>query len=180
MTLKFSIVGLVSIGCITAALAASNSTSAPDASAITVTPEQIATEPGQYIGKTVLLQKSAVDKVYSPQIFTVRQDRLLARREVPVIIPKLKGTDTVKEKEAVEVKGQVREFVYSELHEEYDGFRAAADVQVKLKGIPVIVAESVRTKAGTELVDMAAVSSGKRPASQPAASEAPAPRSQAH
>ncbi len=119
---------------------------------IRVTAGQIAGEPASYYGRTVAV-RAEVEDVAGPQAFLLDEDRVGAGPDVLVLTRALAGP--VPEDELVTVTGTVHAFVEAEIRRDYDwGWWDAVDpeVLVAFRSRPVIMAESVRTEAGRELV----------------------------
>jgi hypothetical protein len=113
---------------------------------------EIAQNPSAYYGKKVSVQ-AEVEDLLGPQVFLLDEDRLFAWPDVLVIAPKL-GTP-VEEDTMVTVTGTVRSYVDADLRRDYawnwwDGMDP--DIEVSFRNRPVIVADSIKSAAGTELV----------------------------
>jgi hypothetical protein len=98
--------------------------------------------------------QAEVEDVYSPHTFTLDEDEIGASPDVLVLMP---APRRAPEDDAdVTVTGIVRQFVQADLERDYDWLDFDAfgepDVVVRLKTRPVVVADSVRTKDGAELV----------------------------
>jgi hypothetical protein len=118
----------------------------------TVSAGELAKNVSQYHGQRVAVT-AEVDDVLSAHGFTLDADKLFVGPDVLVIIPAPDAAQSLKEDEKVTVSGTARRFVRSELDREFDWFGATAEKwEVEYKTRPVIVADSVRTADGRELV----------------------------
>jgi hypothetical protein len=106
--------------------------------------------PASYFGRTITLH-GKVDDVYSQHVLTIEQDRLFSNgQQVIVIIPQpdaIALDDTI-----VNVRGIVRPFTASAVAREYDLRGLPNDLLARWEAQPVIVADSVKTARGAELV----------------------------
>ena len=121
-------------------------------SPVVVKTGDIANNPAQYHGKRVSV-RAEVEEVLSRQVFLLDKDRLIAWPDVLVIAPAL--TVAIPEDTVVTVIGTVRSFVDADSRREDDWDwwgDLDTDVEVTFRNRPVIVAESVKTAAGAELV----------------------------
>ena len=127
-------------------------TTAQQTAPVSATPGAIAEDPEDYYGKRVSV-RAEVEDVISPQVFLLDEDRLFAWPDVLVITPKTTGA--IPEDEIVTVTGTVRPFTEAELRRDYD-WGWWADLQpnfyVTFRDRPVIIADSVTSSAGAELV----------------------------
>lgn len=114
---------------------------------------KLAKDAKDYYGKTVTV-KAEVEDVLGDKMFTLDEDALLAGSDVLVLAPK--GVGTLAHDQKVVVTGQVRPFVEADLDRDFDWFDNGKLVDVKTKvdwkTRPVIVAESVKTEAGADVV----------------------------
>src|SRR5688500_11404083 len=120
--------------------------------AMTVTAGDIANNPTRYYGQKVTV-RAEVEDVLSRQVFLLDEDKLFAWPDVLVITPTL--TSTVPEEEIVTVTGTVRPYVDADFRRDYNWNwwgDMDHDVHVTFRDRPVIVADSVKTNNGTELV----------------------------
>lgn len=146
--------------------------------ATSATIEQITQSPAQYFGKRVRFT-SRVSQTIDPHFFTIAPtsgagagagqgagagaagsgqqtgaSKLLVLIEAPV--KKAPQGDTVT------ITGTVRPFVLTEVERDYDwfdnGWMKEADVDIESTTVPAIVADSVTTKDGTQLVQSGAKS----------------------
>ena len=135
---------------------------AQQAAPLTPAPKQIAAaqlaDIGQMEGQ--LVQVSAlVRHTDTAQVFTLAEKQ---GREIHVVVP-YPATDSATVGDTVTLAGFVRRFDASEFEKEYQWFRRADYPDVK-SGDWVIVATSVRTSEGTELVPPMTISSTPPPA----------------
>jgi hypothetical protein len=122
------------------------------APAMNATAGDIAANPANYYGKKVTV-KAEVEDVLGTQVFLLDEDRLFAWPDVMVITPAL--SNAVNEDSMVTVTGTVRQFVDADFRREYNWNwwdRLDPDIEVTFRNRPVIVADSVRTAEGAELV----------------------------
>jgi hypothetical protein len=115
---------------------------------------KLAKDAKKFYGQTVTV-KAEVEDFLGPNMFTLDEDAILAGADVLVLVP-AGVTANLTHDQKVTVVGKVREFVESELDKDYDWFDNGKLVDVKtkvdFKTRPVIVATSVRTDAGADLV----------------------------
>jgi hypothetical protein len=106
------------------------------------------------VGRTVTV-RSEVEDVVSGNMFTLDEDALFAGPDVLVMVP---GgvTGTLAHDQKVTVTGEVRTYVEADLDRDFDFFDNGKLVQVHKevdwKTRPVLVARSIRTADGTELI----------------------------
>jgi hypothetical protein len=124
---------------------ASGSTMAP----LTVMPGELAANPTSYLGRTVTV-RSEVENVVNPHVFTLDEDRMGAGPDVLVLNPR--PTIAATDDQMVTVTGTVRSYVEAEIERDYDWFDATPELEVRFQGRPVIVADSIRTQNGREIV----------------------------
>jgi hypothetical protein len=115
-----------------------------------VEPGEIAKAPDQYYGKTVRIDDAEIERVESAHLFLIDEDELTAGTDLVVINPRPQGS--VPSDDEVEIVGKVRPFVEAELEREYDWLDLDPQLVLTLQGRPVVIADSVKTEAGTELV----------------------------
>lgn len=119
---------------------------------MTVTAGQIADKPKDYIGKKVTV-RAEIEDVLGRQMFLLDEDRLFAWPDLLVITPALNGE--LPEEAVVSVTGTVQNFVETQFRRDYD-WRwwddMDPDINVTFRDRPVIVADSVKTADGRELV----------------------------
>jgi hypothetical protein len=110
-----------------------------------------------YYGKTVTV-KAEVEDVLGAKMFTLDEDALLTGADVLVMAPS-GVTTTLSHDQKVIVTGEVRPYVEKDLDRDFDFFEDGKIVKTKTKvdwsTRPVIVASSVRTESGTELITSA-------------------------
>jgi hypothetical protein len=112
----------------------------------------IAANPEKHYGQKVIVS-SEVDTVLGAQTFTLDEDKAFAGPDVLVIAPALSAP--VPDGETVTVTGTLKKFVEVEIKRDYDWNWWAdwkEEMKVQFKDRPVILADSIRTKAGVELV----------------------------
>ena len=119
----------------------------PCSSAVQVTPMELATHPEHYYKETVCLRGS-VSEVLNPNLFSISNDDAHPHAsDVLVLMPATSSTIT--DRTEVTVIGMVRAFTRAEADEESTPPGAEPDARLTR---PVVVAESVRTPSGEELV----------------------------
>lgn len=119
---------------------------------MTATAGEIAHEPARFYGKKVMV-RAEVEDVLSRQVFLLDEDELFVWPDVLVIAPPM--SSAIPEDEIVTVTGMVRSFVDADFRREYDWDwwgDLDTDVVVTFRERPVILADSVRTQDGTELL----------------------------
>jgi hypothetical protein len=115
----------------------------------------IASDPQQYYGQTVRINGEVGD-VFGVGVFTLDEDRLFAAEDVLVVAPG--GSRSPRDGMPVTVTGTVREFTAAEVRRDYDWLGALwdwndyNDVWMDWDRRPVVVATSIRTQDGRELV----------------------------
>jgi hypothetical protein len=137
-----------------AALTAAGAAQAADKMAGKISAGKLAKDAKDYYGKTVTVE-AEVEDVLGSNMFTLDEDALLAGSDVLVIVPRGLAA-TLAHDQKVMVTGNVRRFVESDLDRDYDWFDNGKLVDVKTKvdweTRPVIVAETIRTAAGAEIL----------------------------
>jgi hypothetical protein len=107
-----------------------------------------------YYGKTVTV-KAEVEDVLGAKMFTLDEDALLTGADVLVMVPR-GVTAVLAHDQKVIVTGTVRPYVEKDLDKDFDFFEDGKIIKTKTKvdwnTRPVIVATSVRTESGTELM----------------------------
>jgi hypothetical protein len=115
---------------------------------------KLATNAKDYYGKTVTV-KAEVEDVIDSRTFTLDEDAILGGADVLVIVP-AGYTGTLARDQVVKVTGKVRPYVVAELERDYDWFKGGAIVsrhtEVDFKTRPVLVAESLRTADGRQIL----------------------------
>jgi hypothetical protein len=110
-----------------------------------------------FYGKQVTV-KAEVEDFLGANMFTLDEDALLAGADVLVMVPR-GVTSTLTRDQKVIVTGEVRPYVEADLDRDFDFFEDGKIVQTKTKvdwdTRPVIVATSIRTESGTELISTA-------------------------
>jgi hypothetical protein len=109
-----------------------------------------------YYGRTVTV-KAEVEDVLGDRMFTLDEDALLAGGDVLVMVPH--GAVTLAHDQKVIVTGEVRPYVEKDLDRDFDFFEDGKiikkNTKVDWKTRPVIVASSVHTESGTDLMKSA-------------------------
>lgn len=121
-------------------------------SAMTVKAGDIAGDPAKYYGKKVKV-RAEVEDVLGRQVFLLDEDKLFVWPDVLVVAPPLTGW--APEDEIVTVVGTVRAFVDVDLRRDYDWDwwgDLDTDVVATFNNRPVIMADSITTANGAELV----------------------------
>jgi hypothetical protein len=119
-----------------------------------ITAGKLAREAKNFYGKTVTV-RAEVEDVLGTNMFTLDEDSVLAGSDVLVLVPRGVASGLTHDQKVV-VTGQVRPFVEADLDRDFDWFDNGKLVEVKTKvdwkTRPVIVAESIRTDTGTDIV----------------------------
>jgi hypothetical protein len=110
--------------------------------------EALARDPRQHYGKVVMVQAD-VERLLGPHMFLLDEDAAFAGPDILVLVPS--GTKGLAADADVRVTGTVRPYVRAELERDFDWFGEEGEVNIDLRGRPVIVADSVRTTMGGEL-----------------------------
>jgi len=135
-------------------LAGSTAVRADDKPAGTISAGKLAKNPGDYVGRTVSVS-AEVEDILGGNMFTLDEDALLAGADVLVLVP---GgvTGKLAHDQKVVVTGEVRRYVEADLDRDFDFFKNGKLVDVKTKvdwnTRPVIVARSIRTESGANLM----------------------------
>jgi hypothetical protein len=157
-TFTTSVVATAILGCLSVAAVESQQQSSQEkpkgtaGTAMTVRAGEIANNPSRYYGQKVTV-RAEVEDVLSRQVFVLDEDKLFAYPDVLVIAPAL--SSMVPEDQIVTVTGTVRAFVDADFRRDYDWNwwgDLDNDIIVTFRDRPVIVADSIRTQSGTELV----------------------------
>ena len=118
-----------------------------------ISASKLAKHASDFYGKPVTV-KAKVDDVMGANMFSLDEDALFAGPDVLVIVPG--GISAVTHDQKVIVTGEVRPYVEPDLDRDFkffeDGKLIKKDTKVDWKTRPVIVARSVRTEAGAELI----------------------------
>ncbi|MFP3939406.1 MAG: hypothetical protein ACLF0P_03785 [Thermoanaerobaculia bacterium] len=120
---------------------------------------ELAAEPRLYYGGVVQVS-AEIEEVFGNQSFSLDEERLLAGPDVLVLLPRQPAAE-LPEGERVRVVGHVRPLVMTELERDYDWFDfdlfsdwyEQMDLEVETRVRPVIIAGSVTTDDGRELVE---------------------------
>ena len=127
---------------------------------MTISAGKLAKNAKDYYGKTVTV-KAEVEDVIDTRSFTLDEDAILAGADVLVLVP-AGYTGTLVHDQVVMVTGKVRPYVTTELERDYHWFKDGAivsrDTKVDFKTRPVLIADSVRTADGRELLAGGAMS----------------------
>ena len=115
---------------------------------------KLAKDAKKFYGRTVTV-RAEVEDILDEHTFTLDEDDILAGPDVLVIVPTGSALG-LNHDAVVTVTGTVRPFVQAELEKDYDWFKDGKilkkDVKVDYKMRPVLIAESVRTASGSELI----------------------------
>jgi len=115
---------------------------------------KLARDAKDFYGKTVTV-RAKVDDFLGDNMFTLDEDSILAGSDVLVLVPRGVAGNLTHDQKVV-VTGQVRPFVEADLDRDYDWFDNGKLVNVKTKvdwkTRPVIVAETIRTESGSDIV----------------------------
>jgi hypothetical protein len=121
---------------------------------MTISAGKLASNAKDYYGKTVTV-KAEVEDVIDNRTFSLDEDAILAGADVLVLVP-AGYTGTLAHDQVVTVTGKVRPFVTAELEKDYHWFKDGAivsrDSKYDFKTRPVLVATSVRTADGRDLL----------------------------
>jgi hypothetical protein len=116
---------------------------------------KLAKDAKKFYGQTVTVT-AEVEDVLDNHSFTLDEDAVLAGPDVLVLVPK-GMTAGLKHDDKVTVTGTVRAFVQAELEKDYDWFKDGkilkSDTKIDYKTRPVVVAQSVKTASGAELLE---------------------------
>ena len=127
---------------------------------MTISAGKLAKNAKDYYGKTVTV-KAEVEDVIDTRSFTLDEDAILAGADVLVLVP-AGYTGTLVHDQVVMVTGKVRPYVTTELEHDYDWFKngkiVSRDSKFDFKTRPVLIADSVRTADGRELLAGGAMS----------------------
>ena len=127
---------------------------------MTISAGKLANNAKDYYGKTVTV-KAEVEDVIDNRTFSLDEDAILAGADVLVLVP-AGYTGTLAHDQMVTVTGKVRPYVTAELEKDYHWFKHGAivshDSKVDFKTRPVLVATSVRTADGRDLLAGSAMS----------------------
>jgi hypothetical protein len=120
----------------------------------TISAGKLAKDAKKFYGKTVTIS-AEVEDFLGPNMFTLDEDAILAGADVLVLVPR-GVTANLSHDQKVTVVGEVRQYVETDFDRDYDWFDNGKLVNVKekvdWKTRPVVVATSVRTDTGTDLV----------------------------
>jgi hypothetical protein len=133
-----------------------DSTIAPPARASleAISAGKLARDAKKFYGQTVTV-RAEVESVLDDHTFTLDEDDVLAGPDVLVVVPRGTAKGLMHD-QVVTVTGTVRPFVQAELERDYDWFKDGKilkkDVKIDYKTRPVLIAQSVRTESGSELI----------------------------
>ena len=123
---------------------------------------KLAHDASKYYGQTVTVS-AEVEDVLDSHSFTLDEDALFAGPDVLVLLPAGSATP-LRHDQKVTVTGTVRRYVAAELHHDYDWFEEGHILQrnakIDYKTRPVLVATSVTTADGTDLLTGSPVMTG--------------------
>ncbi len=127
---------------------------------------KLARNPEEYYGQLVTVS-GEVERVGGRQALLLEDDRLFSGPDVAVITAR--DLEGVREGERVEVTGFVERMVIADMDRDYSWFdpSSVAELEVELEQRPVIVAASVRTEQGRELLSEEETPSKATPTEQP-------------
>jgi hypothetical protein len=129
----------------------------------TISAGKLAKDAKDFYGQTVSV-KSEVDRVVSDHAFTLDEDAIFAGPDVLVLVPQA-VTEQLRHDQKVVVTGKVRRYVRTELEKDYSFFTEGKivkkDYKVDYKTRPVIIADSVMTEDGRDLMKTTAPTSGQ-------------------
>jgi hypothetical protein len=121
---------------------------------MTISAGKLAKNAKDYYGKTVTV-RAEVEDVIDSRSFTLDEDAILMGADVLVLVP-AGYTGNLAHDQVVTVTGRVRPYVTTELEHDYDWFKhgtiVTRDTKVDFKTRPVLIAESLRTADGRELL----------------------------
>jgi hypothetical protein len=120
------------------------------ATPVTVTAGELADKPDMYYDRRVTV-RAEVEQVFSENVFTLDEDRFFSTgRDVLVL---MREPDAVPaDGSRVAVTGTVRPFVRAQVERTYGWFTLDPVIWARFDKRPVIVADSVRTSRGAELL----------------------------
>ena len=120
--------------------------------AVTVKAGDIAANPEKHYNKKVTVS-AEVDEVLGLQTFTLDEDAAFAGPDVLVISPAL--AEPITKDAVLSVTGTLKPFVEADIKRDYDWNWWAdwkVEMTAKFKDRPVLLADSIKTKDGKELV----------------------------
>jgi hypothetical protein len=126
----------------------------------TISAGKLARNAKDYYGKSITV-KAEVEDVIDNHSFTLDEDAILTGADVLVLVP-AGYTATLSRDQVVMVTGRVRPYVATELDRDYDWFDdgklVTRETKVDFKTRPVLIADSLRTADGRELLTTGAMS----------------------
>ena len=119
----------------------------------------LAAQPRLYYGDVVQVS-AEIEEVFGNQSFTLDEERLFAGPDVVVLLPRQPAAE-LPQGERVRVVGHVRPLVMTEFERDYDWFDLnlfsdwydQMDLEIETRVRPVIIASSITTDDGRELVE---------------------------
>jgi hypothetical protein len=120
-----------------------------DMPTIVISAGTLAANPTQYYGKKVSI-RSEVEDLHGQNVFTLDEDNIVAAPDILVLNPR--PASAVEEDTVVTVIGVVRPFVEGEFERDYAWFKPEPALEARFERRPAVIAESIRTATGTELV----------------------------
>ncbi|MGD9763432.1 MAG: hypothetical protein AB7V27_06950 [Candidatus Binatia bacterium] len=111
-------------------------------------PKDVASSPDTYYGSTINVG-APVEEVYTPRTFSLDNHSGGVDRDVLVIAPR---ETVVSDGQPVVVRGKLVRFDPDQIKKEYSWFSMSPDLAERYNRGPLIIAESVRTLDGTELM----------------------------
>lgn len=137
----------------------------------TATAGEIARNPAKFYGQKVQVS-AEVEDVYNAHAFTLDEDELFAGPDVLVLNPA--PLSESKDGSNVTVTGTIQQFVRADIERDYDWFDnnwlESGTEEIDFSTRPVLIADSVRTSDGQELV-RGGETMGTRAGDQPAGSK---------
>ena len=112
---------------------------------------EVAQNPESYYGRQVTV-RAEVGDVISSQAFTLDEDLIGAEPDVLVLMP---HAATVQDDKEVLVTGTLRRFVRAEIERDYEWFDSEMQITAELESRPVLIADTVRTADGAEIMGTA-------------------------
>ncbi|MDJ0734960.1 MAG: hypothetical protein QNJ47_12985 [Nostocaceae cyanobacterium] len=114
-------------------------------------PGEITKNPSKYYGKTLAVT-GEVEKIESPNLFTLDEDQLFGAEDLMVL--NVKSSKPIKQDETIAVTGVVRPFVLAEFERDYDltwDLNLKKKLEVEYSNKPVLVTEEIYPSAIPEI-----------------------------
>lgn len=108
---------------------------------LTPLPGEIAEEPSLFIGKTVTVS-SIVDKVISPNAFTLDDKELIGGKEL-LVVGAIPSGGPIYKGNTVLVRGTVRKHITAKIEKDFD-FDLQTELEVEYKSRTVVIAQSIK------------------------------------